>query len=536
MPVKIDPELKLPAKFKEWRDDQYTALKTITQSDKPFFLADLPTGLGKSLIGVGTQRILKQRLIYLTGTKQLQDQVEHDFGDIVVTLKGRANYPCRIREDVFPEITAEDCRAGKPRECEYYSECEYYQQKERARQADIVVLNNAYFLNEVNGFQSAFDGAGILVVDEVDSLDNALMNYIEFKITSRQLEHYHLLLPDDPQVKESWLKWIPGAINHLEQQVSDSESRLHQCGFQNWGKTEIQENKKKKAMQKLIDKLSFIASEADQNWIFYYEENKEKGYEFNFRPINVAKYAHRYLWDHAEYKVGMSGTIFSAEITCRELGIEDCDYLSLESPFLVENRPIYYKPVVNLSKKTMSNQLPLLQKAIDQDLLKYPDQKVLIHTVSYQLRNYLRDTLTCQERLMTHESDDREEALESFKSSRSPLVMLSPSFDRGVDLPEADNCGAVMVCKMPYLYLGDPQVKAKVDLPGGWAWYALKACQTLVQMTGRSVRSPRQRCDTIIYDAQFSRLRSRMQEILPVWWQAAIREIDPGIANTGLLI
>jgi Rad3-related DNA helicase len=232
----------------------------------------------------------------------------------------------------------------------------------------------------------------------------------------------------------------------------------------------------------------------------------------------------------------MSGTIFSAEITCRELGIEECDYLRLESPFPVENRPIYYKPVVNLSKKRLSDQLPLLREAIDLDLLKYPEQKVLVHTVSYQLRNYLRDNLTCQERLVTHESDNREEALESFKASRRPLVMLSPSFDRGVDLPEADNCGAVIVCKMPYLSLGDPQVKAKVDLPGGWTWYALKACQTLVQMTGRSVRSPRQQCHTYIYDAQFSRLRSRMQDVLPAWWQAAIQEVAPAITNTGILI
>lgn len=137
---------------------------------------------------------------------------------------------------------------------------------------------------------------------------------------------------------------------------------------------------------------------------------------------------------------------------------------------------------------------------------------------------------------MTHESGDREEALESFKASRRPLVMLSPSFDRGVDLPEADNCGAVMICKMPYLSLGDPQIKAKVDLPGGWTWYALKACQTLVQMTGRSVRSPRQRCDTYIYDAQFARLRSRMGEVLPAWWQAAIQEVDPRLTLGDVLI
>jgi len=505
------------------------------KGDGLFLLGDF-TVTHNSLVGIGVQRLLDRRAVYLCGTKQLQQQIARDFGDLVVILKGKANYPCLVREEAFPEITAEDCQAGKPRECRHFNACPYYQQKELAKASPLVVLNNAYYLNEVNGFQSVFSGAEILIADEVDSLDNALMSYIEFKITSRQLEYYALPLPENPQLKESWLNWIPRAVRQLEQQVSYAESRLRQCGFQNWGKTEIQENKTKKAMQKLIDKLSFLAAEVSDNWIFYYEDHSNKGYEFIFKPVNVGKYANRYLWDHAEYKVGMSGTIFSAEITCRELGIEECDYLRLESPFPVENRPIYYKPAVNLSKKTLTDQLPLLREAIDEDLRKYPTQKVLIHTVSYQLRDYLRNHLVCQERLMTHESGDREEALESFKANRRPLVMLSPSFDRGVDLPEADNCGAVMICKMPYLSLGDPQIKAKVDLPGGWTWYALKACQTLVQMTGRSVRSPRQRCDTYIYDAQFARLRSRMGEVLPAWWQAAIQEVDPRLTLGDVLI
>ena len=53
MPVKIDPELKLPEKFKTWREDQWTAVGAITGSDKPHFLLDAPVGIGKCL-GFGT--------------------------------------------------------------------------------------------------------------------------------------------------------------------------------------------------------------------------------------------------------------------------------------------------------------------------------------------------------------------------------------------------------------------------------------------------------------------------------------------------
>ncbi len=545
MSVKIDPELKIPERFQEWRDDQYNAVTAIADSERPHFLLDAPTGIGKSLIGIGTQRIKSYkaeqqvRMAYLCGTKQLQDQIMRDFGDIAVSLKGKSNYPCLLREDAFPDISAEDCNAGNPRECQHYRECGYFRQKELAKKADIVVLNNAYFLNEANGWQSSFSGADIMIADEVDALDNALMNYIEFKITSSQLEHYNLLPPADPEKKESWLDWIPGAIVNLEQQISRSEGRLRQCGFANWGKSEIHENKNKKAMQRLIDKLSFIQSEVDNTWIFYFQDRDRGGrggYEFIFKPVTVGKYANRFLWDHAEYKVGMSGTILAADITCRELGIDECDYMRLDSPFPIENRPIYYKPIANITRKTMYVQLPILKNEIEKDLLKYPDRKVLIHTVSYDIQRYLRDNLSCQERLTWHTSMDREMALEDFKKSRRPLVMLSPSFDRGVDLREGDNVGAQMICKVPYLNLGDPQVKAKTDLPGGWTWYQLKATQTLLQMTGRSVRSARQKCDTYIYDEQFGRLRNQMKNAIPAWWMDATRDIRPALNQTGMLI
>ncbi len=536
MPVKINPELNIPKPFVEWRDDQYSAVSAIADSDKAHFLLDAPTGIGKSLIGIGTQRMRKEKMVYLCGTKQLQDQIMRDFADIAVSLKGRSNYPCARRESAFPEITAEDCPMGKPSGCTYYSECEYFHQKELAKKADIVVLNNAYFLNEVNGWMSAFSGAGVMIADEVDALDNALMNYIEFKITSRQLEYYNLLPPVEPDKKGSWLEWIPDAIINLEQQVSITDSRLRQCGFNNWGKTEMQENKNKKSKQRLIDKLSFIQTEVDHTWLFYFQESKNHGYEYIFKPVNVGGYANRFLWDHAQFNVGMSGTIFAADITCRELGIESCDYMRLESPFPTSNRPIFYKPVVNITRKTAHTQLPILATEIEKDLLNYPDRKVLIHTVSYDIQRYLIENLSCQKRLIWHTSQDREATLEKFKRSRQSLVMLSPSFDRGVDLRESDNVGAQMICKMPYLSLGDPHVKAKVDLHGGWNWYALKAIQTLVQMTGRSVRSSSQKCDTYIYDEQFSRLQKQVKNILPAWWSDAIQTEQPTLSQIGMLI
>ncbi|MCK9574072.1 MAG: hypothetical protein M0R20_06755, partial [Candidatus Omnitrophica bacterium] len=266
MPVQIDPSLGLPAKYTEWRDPQYAAVQAISNSDKPFFLADLPTGTGKSLLAIGVNRMEGNRAIYLCGTKQLQDQIMRDFGDIAVTLKGRNNYPCAYHYDRFPDVTAEDCR--DPRGCKYINDCEYQQQKGAAMLAPLAVLNNAYFLNEVNGFNSAFAGRDMLIADEMDALDNALMNYIEFRITNRQIEHYHLTMPDEPDKKESWVKWMDGAIHQLGVQGATLKSSLF-GDFQKWTKSQIETSRMKRNMEKLADRLMFLQDEIDESWIFY---------------------------------------------------------------------------------------------------------------------------------------------------------------------------------------------------------------------------------------------------------------------------
>jgi Rad3-related DNA helicase len=105
-----------------------------------------------------------------------------------------------------------------------------------------------------------------------------------------------------------------------------------------------------------------------------------------------------------------------------------------------------------------------------------------------------------------------------------------------VDLPEADNVAATMICKMPYLNLGDPQIKAKQALPGGQMWYMVKTLQSLVQMSFRNVRSERQRSDIYIYDRQFDRLRSATKSVIPTWWTDAIRQVETPPEKIGQLI
>jgi Rad3-related DNA helicase len=123
---------------------------------------------------------------------------------------------------------------------------------------------------------------------------------------------------------------------------------------------------------------------------------------------------------------------------------------------------------------------------------------------------------------MTHTSFNRVEVLDAFKASTQPKELLSPSMDRGVDLPE-DQCRAVIIAKLPYLDLKDPQVSRRVfSSKDGDRWYALQTISKIIQMCGRGVRSATDYADTYILDKQFDKIYSQWSTMFPKWFKESI--------------
>jgi Rad3-related DNA helicase len=126
------------------------------------------------------------------------------------------------------------------------------------------------------------------------------------------------------------------------------------------------------------------------------------------------------------------------------------------------------------------------------------------------------------DRLLTHTNFNRAEMLDVFKKSQRPLVLVSPSMDRGVDLP-GDECRAIIIAKVPYPDLGDPQVNKRVYAStDGNRWYAHKAVSKIIQMAGRGVRSETDYASTYILDEQFDRLYTQYKGMFPPWFKEAI--------------
>lgn len=113
-------------------------------------------------------------------------------------------------------------------------------------------------------------------------------------------------------------------------------------------------------------------------------------------------------------------------------------------------------------------------------------------------------------------SDGKADALAGFRDGEGHLL-IAPSMDRGVDLPD-DQCRVIVIAKVPYPYLGDRQVSARLYSKGGQVWYNVQTVRSIVQMTGRGVRHSEDWCVGYILDSQFRELWGRARGLFPKWW------------------
>lgn len=542
-------ELGLPAKFTSFRPVQVDALQKITATGKRWIFLQAPTGTGKTLLAAAAQRLLKTRMLYSCHSKDLQAQFTRDF-PYAVELKGRENYPTAQVPDRWPEIHCglctktrtdprckwccpDDCLADAP--CLAYDEgkcvtgeryCPYEEQKKAALVADVAVLNFAMFLGEANYAGGFADKKFPLVcMDESDLIEGALMSSAELTISGQMIERLDLEPPRYKTKEEAWIEWVKGtALPRVSTRIAELERPNA------WSTISVRDLCEKRELERVKNKLEFFANRVGASRWVNCTENTEDG-PWVWKPVYVSGLADRYLWRHGERFLLMSATILEPRTFARNLGIPDgeWEFIDLPSTFPKENRPVYYIPAANMTHKTAEAEWPKVVEAVDAVLDRHPDKKTLVHSVSYSLTRYIADRSRHKGRMVIYNSArERGDAVERFKSSPEPLVIVAPSLERGLDLP-GDLCRVVIITKFPYRSLGDKQVSARLyGSKDGRAWYVIDGIRTLVQMSGRGVRSESDWAITYVIDSQFGLVLKEWRNAFPAWWLEAL-EFRPRI-------
>jgi Rad3-related DNA helicase len=258
----------------------------------------------------------------------------------------------------------------------------------------------------------------------------------------------------------------------------------------------------------------FLTIYDKDNWVFDQKAAEgRKGKRWEFKPIDVSVYAESMLFRLGQKVIMMSATILNKDGFCELLGInrDDAAFISMPSPFPVKNRPIFSFPIGKMSAKEIDQTLPKMAEAVSQILQQHKDEKGIIHCHTFKIANYLKRTLK-NRRILVHDSTNREAILQKHIKSKKPTVLLSPSMTEGVDLA-GDVSRFQVICKIPFPYLGDKLIRKKMNK---WKWwYPMKTAKTIMQASGRSIRSDSDYAVTYILDANWEYFRRTNGQFFP---------------------
>ena len=105
----------------------------------------------------------------------------------------------------------------------------------------------------------------------------------------------------------------------------------------------------------------FLSLYSKDNWVMNILDTP-RGSKFEFKPIDVAPFTEEYLFKSGKKVLMMSATIVNKEAFCEVLGIpkEQCAFVSMPSPFPIENRPVFTQGIGSMSdqeKKDFFNKI-----------------------------------------------------------------------------------------------------------------------------------------------------------------------------------
>lgn len=501
-------------------DTQAQALEEISEGFKKhkFVICCAPTGSGKSFIAKSIanaskdaskelQDLVKSYKAYekqngeytyaddcksqprfggavLTSTKALQDQYERFFDDSK-TLKGKSNYVCKVDEnysvDVAPCVFIEKLK----RDCWSCNKCLYYNARNEAIVGKFSVFNYTMFLC----LPEHLTQRQYLICDEAAELEDELVKNFSVDLNTKAL---HSLLPKFSQLIETEnLSIVKTYLNGLTPALYEKIKELEK---------KVSKEKKAKNLSE-VSKLSLARSlhsqisNALENWnqCEYIAEKTKLGVVI--APLRVNKLS-RFLFDSAEKVLLMSATIIDPANYAKSLGITDYTYVEMPSSFDAAKAPIIVSSKYRMNRKNWESLMPVFIKTIKEICERHKDDKGIIHTHNMEITNYLSARLTG--RFLSRENGvSNQEILEQHMATTNNTVLISPSMTHGIDLKD-DLARFQIIVKAPYLPLNSKRIKKLFDLDP--QWYANKMLTTVIQASGRGIRSKEDHCVTYILD------------------------------------
>lgn len=532
--------------FAEIRKEQHDAIKfaldAFLKKRKKFVILEMGPGCGKSATAITIARTLQAMYesqtgevdlggsYVLTTQKVLQEQYTKDFGPpkgSLKQIKSASSYCCQLFEGQPTEASCGEIQRllkSNARVGFVYKMCEVTCHFKKAR-LDFIesvegITNYAYFLT-TSTYARDVQRRGLLILDEAHNVEAAVSNFI--KISFSNFFYKTVLNIKTPPVNAgqaavySWLTKV--CKPRLEEVIKTESRRIKKIE----DSTEaISAAKKLEQLKRNFSRIEhFIETYDPKVWVLDSSKTDTRGERvYEFKPIIVGEYCKKMLYSQADRVLVLSATILDKESYCESVGINknEVEFLRIPSPFDPKNRPVHVLPVGSMSKAMIDKTLPDMVNIIKMLLEQHPNEKGIIHCVNYKIAERLLQDIGPQ-RLLTHNSDDREEVVNFHMSSKHPTVLLSPSMMEGVDLAD-DASRFQILCKIPFPYLGDAAVQKRMQLNP--SWYNYQTAKQVVQALGRSIRNENDHAVSYILDRDWIRFYRDSQNMFPLEFSAAL--------------
>jgi ATP-dependent DNA helicase DinG len=523
-----------------------------------------------------------KKIVVSTGTKNLQEQLFHK--DIplikkalasnaqVALLKGRANYLCNYRlaqyqdsrgqldaqmlqdlvkvktwangtqsgdigeivnvnEDssIFPLVTStlDNCLA---RDCPDYEACHLVRARQKASDADIIVVNHHLFFADMalkdTGFGELIPKAQVMIFDEAHQIGDIASEYFGEAFSSKQLVD---LCTDVLQVHRSSLtdvKQLGLAAEKL--QKTCQEFRLlfnYDPERGNWREKYKQVQFQQKFANLKIDldflyqviKLCVSRNEAIDNCFdravnllaqydvmaniegygmsFWYETTP-RSVVLHQTPLTVSDKFSAVVKESGAGWIFTSATLAvdnSFDHFAQHLGLQSAKQLMLDSPFDYQAQSQLVVPRYLPQANDKNRALKLAELA--QPLIKASKGACFMLFTSYRVMHQVAEALaeSIDNPLLVQGKMAKRKLLEQFVEQDSAVLLATASFWEGVDV-RGDKLTCVIIDKLPFASPDDPLLQARcedVRRQGGEPFSQIQLPQAVIalkQGVGRLIR------------------------------------------------
>lgn len=511
-------------------------------------------GVGKSFASLVPAILSGQRVVYSTATKALQEQIaskdlpflaEH-FPVTYATLKGRSNYVCRARvaelddaglrstverqwgdpgftgeRDELPTmdntewsrltISSEECPGRKA--CPFGEACFAEQAKQRAKEADVVVVNHALLANDAkvraltDGNASMLDEYEVLIVDEAHELEDYVCSALattfrQSSITTfaSELRNFGRRIDVDMDDAAAALSeaaltlftWLPtgrlrqslivehsglfegvvaayGAAASALSDVAVSDA-LSSLGQADAGKARTVRDRLRRRAANAVRSFTAAILDADGETVRFVEESFRNGVAIKglvITPVTVSDWLAENMWSRVS-PILISATILidgKADFIAGRLGLDDYRLVDAGSPFNYGKQSMLYVPKHLPEPSGATANSWSVQAIHEMDrLVRASEGRALLLFTSRKEMNAAWDALASRLPYPTkRQGDESNQALMSwFKADKHSVLFALKSFFTGIDV-QGDALSLVVINKLPFPVPTEPVFEARAE-------------------------------------------------------------------------